>query len=330
MMEIRMQNRILGNNHLFVSSIGLGCWGMSHAYGRADEKESLATINRCLDLGINFLDTADVYGDGHNERLIAKILKTRRKDAVIGTKFGFVGDEQGHVKVNGSPEYVQIACERSLRRLGIDEIDLYYFHRIDPDVPVEETIGAMSDLVNQGKVRHLGLSEVSSKTVKRAHAVHPITAVQSEYSLWYREVEKNIIPVCKDLNISLVPFCPLGRGFLTGTISGSDGFDKNDYRHQIPRFESEAMKKNQILIEKIQRLAEKIGASPSQLSLAWLLAQDKSIVPIPGMKQRRYIKENVAAVGLSLPDEIIHEMNDMDMTVYGDRHNRYNLKFIDA
>ena len=325
-----MQNRVLGKNHLVVSSIGLGCWGMSHAYGRADEKESLATINRCLDLGINFLDTADVYGDGHNERLISKILKQRRKEAVIGTKFGFVGDEHGHVKVNGTPEYVQMACERSLNRLGIDEIDLYYFHRVDPVVPIEETIGAMSDLVKQGKVRHIGLSEVSAKTVKRAHAIHPITAVQSEYSLWSREVEKETLSVCRELSISLVPFCPLGRGFLTGTISSSDGFDKNDYRHQIPRFESEAMKKNQSLIEKLQRFAKKIDISPSQLSLAWLLAQDKSIVTITGMKRRKYIQENVAAVDISVPPEIIQEMNDMDMTVCGDRHNRYNLQFIDA
>lgn len=325
-----MQNRVLGNNHLSVSSIGLGCWGMSHAYGKADEKESLATINNCLDLGINFLDTADVYGDGHNEMLIAKVLKHRRKEAVVGTKFGFVGDEHGNVKINGKPEYVQIACEKSLQRLGIDEIDLYYLHRLDPDVPIEETVGAMAGLIKQGKIRYLGLSEVSAKTIKQACAVHPITAIQSEYSLWHRDVEKTILPICKELNVSLVPFSPLGRGFLTGTILNSDGFEKNDYRNKIPRFESEAIKKNYSLINKLQQLAKENGVSSSQLSLAWLLAQDDFIVPIPGMKQRKYINENFGAVELSISDEIIQELNNMDMDFYGNRHNSYNLQFVDT
>ncbi len=324
-----MQHRILGNNHLTVSSIGLGCWGMSHAYGKADEKESLATINHCLDLGINFLDTADVYGDGHNERLIAKVLKHRRKEAVVGTKFGFVGHEHHKVKINGTPEYVQTACEKSLQRLGVDQIDLYYFHRLDPDVPIEETIGAMADLVKQGKVRYLGLSEVSAKTIRRACTVHPVTAVQSEYSLWHREVEKTILPACKELNITLVPFSPLGRGFLTGTILNSNGFEENDYRRQIPRFESDAIQKNHLFIEKLQRLAQENRVSPSQLSLAWLIAQDDAIVPIPGMKQRKYIDENLAAVHLSLPDNVIQELNRMDLAFYGDRHNPYNLQFVD-
>jgi len=324
-----MQNRILGNDHLTVSSIGLGCWGMSHAYGHADEEESLATLNHCLDLGINFLDTADVYGDGHNETLIGKVLKHKRREAVVGTKFGFVGDEHGNVKINGRPEYVQTACEKSLHRLGIDEIDLYYFHRLDSNIPIEETVGAMSDLVTQGKVRYIGLSEVSAETIKRAHSVYPITAIQSEYSLWHRDVENNILPVCRELNISLIPFSPLGRGFLTGTILNSDGFEKSDYRHQIPRFKSEAIKKNKFLVEKLQRLAQKQRISPSQLSLAWLLAQDDSIVPIPGMKQKKYIKENLTAVDLSIPDEVIQELNDMDMTFHGKRHNIYNLQFID-
>jgi len=325
-----MQNRILGNHHLTVSSIGLGCWGMSHAYGRADEIESLATINHCLDLGVNFLDTADVYGDGHNEMLIAKVLKHRRKEVVIGTKFGFVGDEHDHVKVNGKPDYVQSACEKSLQRLGIDEIDLYYFHRLDPDVPIEETVGAMADLVKQGKIRYIGLSEVSAETIRRAYTVHPITALQSEYSLWHRDVEKIILPACKELNVSLVPFSPLGRGFLTGTILNSEGFEKNDYRHQIPRFESETIKKNHLLIEKLQLLAKEIGVSPSQLSLGWLLAQEDSIVPIPGMKQRKYIDENLAAVELPMPEKVIQELNNMAINVYGNRHNAYNLQFIDT
>ncbi len=324
-----MHTRILGDNHLEVSSIGLGCWGMSNAYGKADESESLATINHCLDLGLNFLDTADVYGDGHNEMLIAKVLKHRREEIVVGTKFGFAGDEHGNVMVNGRPAYVQTSCEKSLQRLGIDEIDLYYFHRLDPDVPIEETVGAMADLVKQGKIRYIGLSEVSASTIKRAYAVHPITALQSEYSLWHREVEKTILPVCKELNVSLVPFSPLGRGFLTGTILDSDDFEDDDYRRQIPRFDSKAMEKNHSLIEKLQQLAEKNGVLPSQLSLAWLLSRDDSIVPIPGMKQRKYVVENLAAVALSLPDEIIDELDNLKKDVYGDRHNKYNLQFID-
>lgn len=325
-----MRNRVLGNNHLSVSSMGLGCWGMSHAYGTADERESLATINHCLDLGINFLDTADVYGDGHNEMLIAKVLKHRRQEAIIGTKFGFVGDEHDNVKINGRPDYVQTACEKSLQRLGIDEIDLYYFHRLDPEVPIEETVGAMADLVKQGKICYIGLSEVSAKTIRRAYAVHPITAVQSEYSLWHREVEKTILPACRELNVSLVPFSPLGRGFLTGTILNSEDFEDNDYRHQIPRFNSDTIEKNRSLINHLQQLAQRNKISPSQLSLAWLLAQDDFIVPIPGMKQRKYIEENLAAVELSMPDEVIQGLNNMDMDVYGNRHNTYNLQFIDT
>ena len=325
-----MKNRVLGNNHLTVSSIGLGCWGMSHAYGKADEKESLATIDHCLDFGINFLDTADVYGDGHNEELIAKVLKRRRKGTVVGTKFGFVGDEHGNVKINGRPDYVQLACEKSLKRLGIDEIDLYYFHRLDPDVPIEETVGAMADLIEQGKIRYIGLSEVSAKTIRSANSVHPITALQSEYSLWQRDVERNILPVCKELNISLVPFSPLGRGFLTGTILNSGSFEDNDYRHQIPRFNSDAIEKNRSVIDKLQQLATKNDVSPSQLSLAWLLAQDDFIVPIPGMKRRKYIEENLAAVELSLPDDVIQDLNHLNVEVSGNRHNTYNLQFIDT
>lgn len=325
-----MKNRILGDNHLTVSSIGLGCWGMSHAYGTADERESLATINHCLDLGINFLDTADVYGDGHNEELIAKVLNRRRKDTVVGTKFGFVGDENGNVKVNGRPDYVQIACEKSLQRLGVNEIDLYYFHRLDPDVPIEETVGAMADLVKQGKIRYIGLSEVSAKTIRRAYAVHPITAVQSEYSLWHRDVEKAILPACRELNVSLVPFSPLGRGFLTGTILNSDDFENNDYRHQMPRFNSDAIEKNRSFIDKLHQFAQRNEISSSQLSLVWLLAQDDCIVPIPGMKQRKYVEENLAAVELSVSYDVIQDLNHLNMNVYGSRHNTYNLQFIDT
>ncbi|WP_299983715.1 aldo/keto reductase [Desulfobacula sp.] len=324
-----MRKRTLGKNHLEISSIGLGCWGMSHAYGKADEKESIATINYCLDLGINFLDTADVYGDGHNERLIAKVLKKRRQEAVVGTKFGFAGDEDGNVRVNGRPDYVQSACEKSLQRLNIDVIDLYYFHRLDPEVPIEETVGAMADLVRQGKVLYLGLSEVSAATIKKASTVHPITALQSEYSLWHRNVEENILPTCLDLNISLVPFSPLGRGFLTGAIKSPGDLRKNDYRRMIPRFDYVAMGKNLSIVNKLQQLAKKNDVSPSQLSLAWLLAQDDSIVPIPGMKQRKYIGENLASVDISLPDEVITELNTMELDVQGGRHNKFNLQFVE-
>jgi len=303
---------------------------MSHAYGRADEKESLATINHCLDKGINFLDTADVYGDGHNERLIGRVLKQRRNEAVVATKFGFAGDEHGNVAVNGRPEYALAACEKSLQRLGVDEIDLYYIHRLDPDVPIEETMGAMAELVRQGKIRYIGLSEVSAGTLRRAHAVHPVTALQSEYSLWHRGVENRILPVCKELNISLVPFSPLGRGFLTGTIAGAEGLQEDDYRRNIPRFEAETIKKNHGFIDRLCQLARKAGVSPSQLSLAWLLAQEDFIVPIPGMKQRKYIDENLGAVTLPIPVEVVRELDNIDVAIHGDRHNRYNLQFVDA
>lgn len=324
-----MRKRVLGNNHLEVSSIGLGCWGMSHAYGKADEKESLATLNHCLDQGINFLDTADVYGDGHNEVLIGKVLKLRRKEVVVGTKFGFSGDEHGRVKVNGRPGYVRSACDKSLKRLGIDEIDLYYFHRLDPEVPIEETVGAMADLVKQGKIRYIGLSEVSAATLKKAWAIHPVTALQSEYSLWHREVEKTILPACKDLNVSLVPFSPLGRGFLTGTVLDPEDLEADDYRRQLPRFSARAIEKNRSMVARLGKIAGKINISPAQLSLAWLLSQDEAIVPIPGMKQRKYIDQNLAAIELSLPEQVLQELNRSDMEVCGLRHNPYNLQFID-
>lgn len=324
-----MQNRILGNDHLSVSAIGLGCWGMSHAYGPADEAESLATLNRCLDLGINFLDTADVYGDGHNEKLISRVLKHRRKETVIATKFGFIGDEHGNPAICGRPEHVRNACDSSLQRLGIDEIDLYYYHRLDPEVPVEETMGAMKDLVRQGKIRFIGLSEMSADTIRRAHTVHPVTALQSEYSLWHRDLEEHILPVCRKLSISLVPFSPLGRGFLTGTVSDRDTLSKTDYRRQMPRFKPEAMKKNQAVIKALKPMAKSIGATPSQVALAWLLARDETIVPIPGMKKRTYIEENLAAVNLKLPEEMIQGLNRLDINICGDRHNPLNLGFID-
>ncbi len=324
-----MEKRHLGKNHLQVSAIGLGCWGMSHAYGIADETESLATINHSLDQGINFLDTADVYGNGHNEILISKALKKRRREVVVATKFGFVGYETSKVKVNGRPEYVQKACENSLMRMNIDEIDLYYFHRLDPDVPIEETVGAMAELCHQGKVRFLGLSEVSAATLKKACAVHPITALQSEYSLWQRDIEKTILPACQDLEVSLVPFCPLGRGFLTGKIKSVADLKENDYRSYLPRFDREILNENVALLNTIQEKAAQMNVSLAQLSLAWILAQDASIVPIPGMKQRKYVDENLKAADLILSKKDIATLNTMELPVKGKRYNSQGLAFID-
>jgi len=323
-----MQTRRLGNNHLEVSAIGLGCWGMSHAYGPADKKESLATMEKALDLGINFFDTADVYGSGHNETLIARVLKNRRQDVLIATKFGFVGDEHGVVRVCGRPEYVTTACEESLKRLGVDVIDLYYLHRLDPDVPVEETVGAMADLVADGKIRAIGLSEVSVATLRRAHAVHPVTALQSEYSLWHRDVEQTILPACRELGVSLVPYCPLGRGYLTGTVSTVDDLAKADYRRAIPRFDAAAMDLNQRLVDRLNQLSRTSGHTPAQLAIAWLLAKDPSIVPIPGMKRRRHLMENVTAAAIRLSTEMIHALDALGDQVAGERHNAHNLQFV--
>ncbi len=322
-----MKTRVLGNQDLVVSAMGLGCWGMSHAYGHADEKESIATLNLCLDLGINFLDTADVYGDGHNETLISKVLKTRRKEAVVATKFGFVGDEHNAVRVNGRPEYVRAACESSLKRLGTDRIDLYYLHRLDRNVPVEETVGAMADLICEGKIRCIGLSEVSADTLERACQVHPVTALQSEYSLWHREVEKEVLPACRRLNVSLVPFSPLGRGFLTGKVPGT--MDATDYRRNMPRFSPEIMAQNQTVADTLAMLADQAGISASQLSLGWLLAQDPCLVPVPGMKRRAYVRENLAAVEICLSPDLLEKLSALADAVKGARHNAYNLEFID-
>jgi aryl-alcohol dehydrogenase-like predicted oxidoreductase len=323
-----MHLRWLGNRHLHVSAIGLGCWGMSHAYGPADEQESLATLETALDLGINFLDTADVYGGGHNETLIAKLLKTRRREVVVATKFGFIGDEHGTVNVCGRRDYVREACERSLRRLGVEVIDLYYLHRRDPSVPVEETVGAMADLVTEGKIRRIGLSEVGADTLRRAHAVHPVTALQSEYSLWQRDVEDTVLPVCRELGISLVPYCPLGRGYLTGTVQGVSDLAQGDYRRAIPRFAAAAMRHNRHLIERLNHLSRISGHTAAQLALAWLLARDPAIVPIPGMKRRRYLYENAAAAAIRLSPDMIDALDALVARVAGERHNARNLRFV--
>jgi len=297
--------RTLGSTGLTVSAQGLGCMGMSQSYGAADETESLATIDGALELGIFFLDTADVYGDGHNEEFVGRALKGRRDDVVLATKFSLLRDDGGAMSINGHPDYVRSCCEASLRRLGTDHIDLYYQHRVDSTVPIEDTVGAMAELVAAGKVRYLGLSEASVRSLKRAAAVHPITALQSEWSLWTRDLEDEVLPVARRLGIGIVPFSPLGRGFLTGAITSPDDFGPEDFRRTSPRFQGENFTRNLELVAQVRRLADDKGVTAGQLALAWVLAQGADVVPIPGTKRRRYLEENAAAAALSLsPDEL--------------------------
>lgn len=307
-----MKTRKLGNQGLVVSALGLGCMGMSEFYGTADETEAIATIHRALELGVTFLDTADMYGRGANEQLVGKAIKGRREQVVLATKFGIVrSDDMGFRGVNGSPEYVQQACDASLQRLGIDYIDLYYQHRVDPDVPIEETVGAMAELVEQGKVRYLGLSEASIETIRRAHATHPISALQSEYSLWQREPEDEIIPTLRTLGIGFVPYSPLGRGFLSGQITSPDDLAADDFRKYLPRFQGDNFYKNLQLVERVQEIAGEKGVTPGQLALAWLLAQGEDIVPIPGTKRRVYLEENIAAVEIKLSGEELQRIDEV-------------------
>ena len=296
-----MNTRTLGRNGPRVSEIGLGCMGMSQSYGHGDRTESLATIARALELGVTFFDTADIYGPFHNEELVGEALRDRREEVVLASKCGFVPDPAGGPnRVDGSPEHIRSACDASLRRLGVRTIDLYYLHRVDPRVPIEASVGAMADLVRAGKIRHLGLSEVSAATLRRAHAVHPIAAVQSEYSLWTREPEAKLWPTCRELGVGFVPFSPLGRGFLAGAVRSLAALDPDDFRRGIPRFQPEHFDANLALFGHLAAIAEEKGATPAQIALAWVLAQGPDIVPIPGTKRRRYLEENVAATGLSL------------------------------
>jgi aryl-alcohol dehydrogenase-like predicted oxidoreductase len=296
---------------LEVSGLGLGCMGMSEFYGTTDEQEAIATIHRALELGVSFLDTADMYGPFTNEKLVGRAIAGRREEVVLATKFGNERAEDGSLLgVNGKPEYVHRACEASLERLGVDHIDLYYQHRVDKTVPIEETVGAMAELVEQGKVRHLGLSEASPETIRRANGVHPITALQTEYSLWTRDPEEEVLPTLRELGIGFVAYSPLGRGFLSGRIQSPEDLEEDDFRRNNPRFQGENFERNLDLVRRVEEIAEEKGATPGQLALAWVLHQGEDIVPIPGTKRRPYLEENVGASDIELTDEDLRRIDE--------------------
>ncbi len=328
-----LPRRRLGTQGLEVSAIGLGCMGMSDFYGPADEATSLAVLNRAIDIGMNFLDTADMYGVGANEKLLAKVLATRRNEIVIATKFGNVRAPDGAMLgINGRPEYVRSACDASLQRLGVEQIDLYYQHRVDRTVPIEETVGAMAELVKAGKVKYLGLSEASADTIRRAHKVHPISALQSEYSLWTRDMEAEVLPTCRELGIGFVPYSPLGRGFLTGAIKSTEQLAPNDWRRNNPRFQDGNLEANLALVEEVKAIAQQRGCTPAQLALAWLLGRGEQIVPIPGTRSIGRLEENAGAASITLSAEEQQRLDDVVARrgVKGDRYPAVGMATVNA
>jgi len=326
-----MERRTIGN--LEVSAIGLGCMGMSSVYGAANDPDSIRTIHRALDLGVNFLDTADIYGQGHNEELVGRAIAARRDEVVLATKFGILdAGEDARLQVDSSPDYARRAVDASLLRLGVDVIDLYYLHRRNPDTAIEDTIAGMAELVAAGKVRHLGLSEVSADTLRRAHAVHPITALQSEYSLFERNVEASVLATCRELGIGLVAFSPIGRGILTGTVTTLDELDSDDFRRVVPRFQGANLEQNLELVAQVQRIAAEVGATPGQCALAWLLAKDPHIVPIPGTKRVSRLEENAGAVSVRLTAEQVAKLDAAvpPDAVAGDRYSAGGLAAVNT
>ena len=327
-----IEQRKLGSQGLVTSALGLGCMGMSEFYGEADPKESVSVIHRALDLGVNFLDTADMYGPYLNEELVGRAVKDRRHQCIVATKFGIIRDASrpSDRGVNGRPEYVRSSCEGSLRRLATDYIDLYYIHRVDPDVPVEETVGTMGDLVREGKIRFVGLSEASVQTIRRGHAAFPISALQTEYSLWTRDPESGHITTCRELGIGLVPYSPLGRGFLSGTIQSPDDLAPDDWRRSNPRFDPANMERNRTLIDKIARIAGEKNCTPAQLALAWVMAQGTDMFPIPGTKRMKYLLENIAAADIRLSASDLEMLNQAAPlgAAAGDRYTEAGMKAV--
>jgi aryl-alcohol dehydrogenase-like predicted oxidoreductase len=329
---MQMEFHALGKSGLKVSAIGLGCMPMSQSYGARNDVDSLAALDRAVELGITFWDTADVYGNGHNEKLLGKSLRQHRARVIVGSKCGVTyGSDNQPLGVNGRPEYIRSACDASLQRLETDFIDLYYLHRVDPMVPIEDSVGAFADLVRAGKIRYIGLSEASPSTLRRACKVHPIAALQSEYSLWFRDAEAEVIPACRELGIGLVPFCPLGRGILTGNISTETVFPSDDARSRLPRFQGENLRHNLKLVDNLQRLATKRGCAASQLALAWLLAKGPDIAPIPGTKRAQYMEENAAATSIHLTSEEVRtiESQVQAQAAVGERYTPAQIKLLD-